>query len=201
MGAYSPASILTDAVQADVMTRIVEPTVAAMKARGTPFSGVLYAGLMLTENGPQLIEYNVRFGDPECQVLMARLDEDLVELMLACANGTLAEIGEIGMKNSAALTVVMAAAGYPGTPEKGGIICKLDVAEQKGAKIFHAGTSRGDDGKITASGGRVLNITAIADDVTTARNLAYEAIMSLDFETGFCRTDIGWRELERERIT
>lgn len=201
MGAYSPASILTDAVQADVMTRIVEPTVAAMKARGTPFSGVLYAGLMLTENGPQLIEYNVRFGDPECQVLMARLDEDLVELMLACANGTLAEIDEIGMKNSAALTVVMAAAGYPGTPEKGGIICKLDVAEQKGAKIFHAGTSRGDDGKITASGGRVLNITAIADDVTTARNLAYEAIMSLDFETGFCRTDIGWRELERERIT
>ncbi|MXP10790.1 phosphoribosylamine--glycine ligase [Pseudoblastomonas halimionae] len=199
MGAYSPASIIDADIQREVMERIVEPTVATMKARGTPFSGVLYAGLMLTEDGPKLIEYNVRFGDPECQVLMARLDTDLVELMLACANGTLDEYDEVKMKPSAALTVVMAAEGYPGTPEKGGIICKVDVAEQKGAKIFHAGTRRDEDGALVANGGRVLNVTAIADDVTTARNLAYEAIMSLDFKTGFCRTDIGWRELERER--
>lgn len=200
MGAYSPASILTDAMQADVMARIVEPTVAAMKDRGTPFSGVLYAGLMLTESGPQLIEYNVRFGDPECQVLMARLDTDLVELMLACANGTLSEIDEVAMKPSAALTVVMAAAGYPGTPEKGGAICKVSAAEQKGAKIFHAGTKRDDKGNLIANGGRVLGVTAIADNVTTARDLAYEAVMSLDFDSGFCRTDIGWREIEREAV-
>ncbi|MEO1922251.1 MAG: phosphoribosylamine--glycine ligase [Sphingomonadales bacterium CG12_big_fil_rev_8_21_14_0_65_65_10] len=199
MGAYSPASILTLDLQREVMERIVEPTVATMKARGTPFSGVLYAGLMLTSEGPKLIEYNVRFGDPECQVLMARLDEDLVELMLACANGTLSEVDEIAMKKSAALTVVMAAPGYPGTPEKGGTICKVGAAEQTGAKIFHAGTKRNEDGQLVANGGRVLNVTALADSVTTARNLAYEAIMSLDFDTGFCRTDIGWRELERER--
>ncbi len=199
MGAYSPASILTPALQADVMERIVEPTIAAMRERETPFSGVLYAGLMLTDQGPKLIEYNVRFGDPECQVLMARLDEDLVELMLACANDTLSAITEISMKKSSALTVVMAAEGYPGTPEKGGTICKLNVAEQKGAKIFHAGTRRDEDGGLIANGGRVLGVTAIADDVTTARDLAYEAIMSLDFDSGFCRSDIGWREVERER--
>jgi phosphoribosylamine--glycine ligase len=197
MGAYSPAPVLTEALQAQVMREIVEPTVATLRAEGMPYVGVLYAGLMLTESGPKLIEYNARFGDPECQVLMMRLDEDLAALLLACAEGRLAEFGEAKMVPETALTVVMAANGYPGTPEKGGSI-DLGSAEAEGAKVFHAGTAMAD-GQLVASGGRVLNVTAMAPSVTEAQRKAYAAVDAIAFPTGFCRRDIGWREVERER--
>ena len=196
MGAYSPAPVLTEALQTRVMERIVEPTVAALRDEGTPYSGVLYAGLMLTADGPKLIEYNARFGDPECQVLMTRLESDLVEAMLACANGTLRKFGNAAFSNGFALTVVMAAEGYPGTPKKGGSIA-LNDAEAKGVKVFHAGTKR-EGGALVASGGRVLNVTARGADVRSARAAAYAAIERIDFSDGFCRRDIGYREVERE---
>ncbi len=196
MGAYSPASILDAAMQKRVMDEIVTPTIETLAARGTPFSGVLYAGLMLTKKGPELIEYNVRFGDPECQVLMMRLESDLVELMLAVAEGRLGEVDAPKMSGQSAMTVVMAAKGYPGTPEKGGAIAGIDAAEAKGAKVFHAGTVE-EGGKLTASGGRVLNVTAMGDDIKAARDAAYEAIGAIDFPDGFNRGDIGWREIER----
>ncbi|WP_435419069.1 phosphoribosylamine--glycine ligase [Parerythrobacter aurantius] len=197
MGAYSPAPVLTEALQDQVMREIVEPTVATLRAEGMPYVGVLYAGLMLTDAGPKLIEYNARFGDPECQVLMMRLDGDLAALLLACAEGRLTEFGEAKMVPETALTVVMAARGYPGTPEKGGSI-DLGSAEASGAKIFHAGTAT-KDGQLVASGGRVLNVTAMAPSVTEAQRKAYAAVDAIDFPSGFCRRDIGWREVERER--
>ena len=196
MGAYSPAPVLTQELQRQVMREIVEPTVATLRAEGMPYVGVLYAGLMLTTDGPKLIEYNARFGDPECQVLMMRLDEDLAALLLACAEGRLAEFGEAKMVPETALTVVMAAKGYPGTPEKGGII-DLGSSEADGAKVFHAGTAL-QDGRLVASGGRVLNVTAMAASVTEAQRKAYAAVDAISFPSGFCRRDIGWREVERE---
>ncbi len=197
MGAYSPAPVLSEALQAQVMREIVEPTVRTMAAEGTPYSGVLYAGLMLTKDGPQLIEYNARFGDPECQVLMMRLESDLVELMQACAQGRLGDIAEPVLSSDFALTVVMAADGYPGTPKKGGTI-DLGEAEAAGAKVFHAGTAlKGET--LTSSGGRVLNVTARGASATEAQAKAYEAVDAITFPDGFCRRDIGQREVRRER--
>ncbi|MEY4670682.1 MAG: phosphoribosylamine--glycine ligase, partial [Pseudomonadota bacterium] len=157
MGAYSPAPVLTPLLTGEALERIVVPTVRAMAEEGTPYSGVLYAGLMLTKNGVQLIEYNARFGDPECQVLMLRLEDDLVDLLLACAEGKLATVASPRLSPETALTVVMAAEGYPGTPKKGGTIAGLEAAEAGGAKVFHAGTAQ-QDGQLVASGGRVLNV-------------------------------------------
>lgn len=194
MGAYSPASVLTPELQVEVMERIIEPTVAYMAAQGMPYSGVLFAGLMLTSEGPKLIEYNARFGDPECQVLMTRFTGDLAALMLAVATGRLAEAHTPTFSPETALTVVMAANGYPCTPEKGGAI-SLDRVT--GAKVFHAGTAE-KDGQLIANGGRVLNVTAAGGNVTEAQKAAYIAVDEIDFPTGFCRRDIGWREVERE---
>jgi phosphoribosylamine---glycine ligase len=195
MGAYSPAPVLTPELQARVMAEIIEPTVRTMRAEGNPYQGVLFAGLMLTAQGPKLIEYNARFGDPECQVLMMRLQSDLVPILLACATGTL-EGTEIVLRNETALTVVMAAKGYPGTPEKGGAIA-LGSAEADGAKVFHAGTAL-KVGALVASGGRVLNVTATGANVTEAQARAYAAVDAISFPSGFCRRDIGWREVARE---
>ena len=197
MGAYSPAPVLSEDLQAQVMREIVEPTVRTMAAEGTPYSGVLYAGLMLTKDGPQLIEYNARFGDPECQVLMMRLESDLVELMKACAQGRLGDVGEPVLSDDFALTVVMAAEGYPGTPKKGGTIA-LGKAESGGAKVFHAGTKLAGE-TLTSSGGRVLNVTARGASATDAQAKAYEAVDAISFPDGFCRRDIGQREVRRER--
>lgn len=196
MGAYSPAPVLTAELQARVMAEIIEPTARTMREDGNPYSGVLYAGLMLTADGPKLIEYNARFGDPECQVLMMRLQSDLVTIMLACARGELAGV-EAKFRDQTALTVVMAAKGYPGTPEKGGTI-DLSGAEAGGAKIFHAGTAL-KDGVLVANGGRVLNVTAMGNSATEAQRIAYEAVEKISFPTGFCRRDIGWREVVREK--
>ena len=197
MGAYSPAPVLTDALRDRAMREIIEPTVRTMREEGMPYSGVLYAGLMLTASGPQLIEYNVRFGDPECQVLMMRLESDLVELMLACAEGRLGQIEAPKTSDDFALTVVMAAEGYPGTPKKGGSI-HLGEAEDGEAKVFHAGTKR-EGGQLVANGGRVLNVTAKGPTATEAQRAAYAAVDAIAFPDGFCRRDIGQREVRRER--
>jgi phosphoribosylamine--glycine ligase len=197
MGAYSPAPVLTATLQQQVMEEIIQPTVNAMAAEETPYSGVLFAGLMLTDSGPQLIEYNARFGDPECQVLMMRLESDLAKLMMATAKGDLAQTSAPAFAPETALTVVMAAKGYPATPEKGGKIQNLARAEREGAKIFHAGTAE-VEGALVASGGRVLSVTALGANATEAQAKAYAAVDQIDFESGFCRRDIGWREVARE---
>lgn len=196
MGAYSPAPVLTSELQARVMAEIIAPTVRTMRAEGNPYQGVLFAGLMLTADGPKLIEYNARFGDPECQVLMMRLESDLVALMLACATGTL-EGTEVALSDATALTVVMAAKGYPGTPVKGGAI-DLAGVEPGAVKIFHAGTALAD-GALVANGGRVLAVTAMGASVTEAQAKAYAAVNAIRFPSGFCRRDIGWREVAREQ--
>lgn len=194
MGAYSPAIVLTPALQAEVMDRIIKPTVDYMAAHDMPYSGVLFAGLMLTDEGPKLIEYNARFGDPECQVLMTRFDGDLAALMLAVATGKLSEAAAPRFSPDTALTVVMAANGYPDVPQKGGAI---DLAVVSGAKVFHAGTAE-VDGQLVAAGGRVLNVTATGANVTDAQAKAYAAVDQVIFPDGFCRRDIGWREVARE---
>jgi phosphoribosylamine--glycine ligase len=196
MGAYSPASIFTPELEARVLDEIVRPTARTLAAEGTPYSGILYAGLMLTPEGPKLVEYNARFGDPECQVLMLRLESDLLALMHATATGTLADAPPPHFSPNAALTVVMAAKGYPGTPEKGGAISGLVEAEAAGAKVFQAGTALAD-GALVANGGRVLAVTALEATVAEAQRAAYAAIDAIDFPTGFCRRDIGWREIAR----
>lgn len=198
MGAYSPARVLTPELEAQVMAQIIRPTVDTMAAEGNPYSGVLYAGLMLTETGPKLIEYNARFGDPECQVLMLRMHGDLAALLLAVAQGRLSEQGDVRLSDTAALTVVMAAKGYPGTPEKGGAISGIESTQNQHVQIFHAGTALAG-GTLIANGGRVLNVTALGDSITQAQTRAYAAVDSIDFPSGFCRRDIGWREVERER--
>ena len=197
MGAYSPARVLTPELEAEVIDRIIRPTVDTLAAEGTPYSGVLYAGLMLTDEGPKLIEYNARFGDPECQVLMMRFDGDLVELLLSVAEGRLADEGPVTLADRAALTIVMAAKGYPGTPEKGGAISGIEAAEAGGARVFHAGTAD-KDGALVANGGRVLNVTATGATVGEAQAAAYRAVDAIAFPTGFCRHDIGRREVARE---
>ena len=197
MGAYSPARVFTADLQAEVLQKIVVPTVRQMADDGTPYSGVLYAGLMLTPDGPKLVEYNARFGDPECQVLMMRLEDDLADYLYACATNALASMPAPQFANEVALTVVMAAKGYPGTPEKGGLIV-LGEAEAQGAKVFHAGTVLDEeDGSLHANGGRVLNVTARGPDVKAAQAAAYAAVDRIDFASGFCRRDIGWREVAR----
>lgn len=198
MGAYSPAPVLSAELEARAIEEIVRPTIEALAAAGTPYSGVLYAGLMLTNTGPKLIEYNCRFGDPECQVLMTRLESDLLETLLAAALGMLDGAEPPRFDDRAALTVVMAARGYPGTPETGGAIGGIDAAEATGALVFQAGTRQDGDALVSA-GGRVLAVTASGDSVTAAQAAAYAAVEAIDFPTGFCRRDIGWREVERER--
>ncbi|MEA3016617.1 MAG: phosphoribosylamine---glycine ligase [Sphingomonadales bacterium] len=194
MGAYSPASVFTPEMERRTMAEIVLPTIRAMAAQGSPFSGILYAGLMLTAAGPKLIEYNVRFGDPECQVLMLRLESDLLALMLATAEGRLAEAEPPRFSDQAALAVVLAANGYPGTPAMGGQIRGLD--KEVGASVFQAGTTL-EDGALVASGGRVLSVAATGASVAEAQRAAYRAVDAIDFPTGFCRRDIGWREIAR----
>ena len=198
MGAWSPLPFAPDDLAEVVARDFVEPTLAELRRRGIDFRGVLYAGLMLTREGPKLIEYNCRFGDPECQVLMMRLESDLAEFLLACAQNRLAALEPPRFSDDTAMTVVMAANGYPGTPEKGGAIHGIEQAEASGAQVFHAGTARGTDGTLVASGGRVLNVTAMAETVSEAQKKAYKAVDLIDFPSGFCRRDIGWREVERE---
>lgn len=198
MGAYSPAPIMTAEMTERVMTEIINPTVKEMAARGMPFKGVLFAGLMITATGPKLIEYNVRFGDPETQVLMMRLKSDLLAALLATTDGVLKAF-DMRWSDDAALTVVMAANGYPGMPQKGTEIKGLDLAKGvPNVEIFHAGTRRDGD-RIIADGGRVLNVTGRGKTVKDARNAAYEAIAKIDWPGGFYRKDIGWRALERQK--
>ena len=196
MGAYSPAPVMTADLSERTMREIIRPTVAAMAKRGTPFRGVLFAGLMITREGPKLIEYNVRFGDPETEVLMPRLKSDLLPALLATADGVLDHI-DLRWRDEAALAVVMAANGYPGPPEKGSEIRNLAAAaECEGIEIFHAGTKR-DGSRILADGGRVLAVTALAQSVKEAQARAYGAISKIDWPGGFCRKDIGWRAIGR----
>ena len=195
MGAYSPARVLTAELEARAIDAIVRPTIDAMARTGMPFQGVLYAGLMLTADGPKLIEYNARFGDPECEALMLRLDSDLLDLLVATDDGTLAD-RQVEWSDRTALTVVMAASGYPGAPEAGGAISGIARAEATGAKVFHAGTRIAGDA-IVASGGRVLAVTATGATVAQAQAAAYAAVDAIDFPTGFARRDIGWREIAR----
>jgi len=193
MGAYSPAPCVTPEIEAEVRTRIIEPTVAAMAAEGRPFKGVLYAGLMLTAAGPKLIEYNVRFGDPECQVLMPRLKSDILPALLAARDGVLKDF-DLRWREDAAVCVVLAAQGYPGEPLKGTEIKGLDAAAATSPEvmIFHAGTRR-EGNRILADGGRVLNVVALGEDVGAAQRRAYAAIDRIDWPQGFYRRDIGWR--------
>lgn len=196
MGAYSPAPIMDEAMTQKVMDTIIRPTVAAMKDRGAPFKGVLYAGLMISGGAPKLIEYNVRFGDPECQVLMVRLQSDLLPALMACHDGTLDTV-ELSWSDESAMTVVMATEGYPGAYQKGSEIRGLDAAgSDQNVTIFHAGTKKSGT-KLTASGGRVLNVTALGATIGEARARAYEAIGKVDWPEGFNRSDIGWRALKR----
>ena len=194
MGAYSPAPCMTDALIARTMKEIIRPTVRGMAAEGTPYRGVLYAGLMLTEAGPKLIEYNVRFGDPECQVLMPRLMSDFLPVVLAGAEGSFGEVN-VRWRPVHAMTVVMAAEGYPGSYEKGSEIKGLEQAEAiDGVTVFHAGT-KADGDRLLATGGRVLNVTAEGETLAEARDRAYRAVDCIDWPDGFCRRDIGWRAL------
>jgi phosphoribosylamine--glycine ligase len=198
MGAYSPAPVMTPAMEARVMREIIAPTLAGMRQRGTPFVGVLFAGLMITPEGPQLIEYNVRFGDPETQVLMPRLKSDLAAAMLAAVDGVLNTF-DLRWSDETALTIVMAAKGYPGAVEKGSEIRGVAEAEAlEDVIVFHAGTKQDGD-RLVANGGRVLAVTATGPTVAAAQTRAYEAVARIDWPEGFCRRDIGWRAVARER--
>jgi phosphoribosylamine---glycine ligase len=198
MGAYAPAPVLTPELQERAMKEIIRPTAQSLVRAGTPFSGVLYAGLILTSEGPKLIEYNVRFGDPECEALMPLIEGDFAELLDAVASGRLAELPEPRLSGKHSVTVIVAARGYPGTPASGGLIREIEAAEQvEGVTVFHAGTAASDKG-LVAKGGRVLAVTAIAETFGNARARAYRAVDQIDFADGFHRRDIGWRELSRE---
>jgi len=198
MGAYAPAPVLTNDLECLAMEQIIRPTAEAMARDGTPFSGVLYAGLMLTDEGPKLIEYNVRFGDPECEAIMPLIEGDFAELLNAVATGRLTEIEPPRLTGDHAMTVIVAARGYPGTPASGGLIREIEAAEQiEGVTVFHAGTALVDE-SLVAKGGRVLAVTAVADSFASARARAYRAVDQIDFADGFHRRDIGWRELARE---
>jgi len=197
MGAYSPASIFTPEIQARVLDTIIQPTVDALNASGTPFCGVLFAGLMLTSDGPMLIEFNARFGDPETQALLMRFEGDLAQLLMACAVGRLQEAATPVFSGETSVTVVVAARGYPGKPITGGYVGGIEAANNNHIHVFQAGTRR-ENGMIAAVGGRVLAVTALGNSVSVARARAYDAISILDFADGFVRRDIGWREVERE---
>ena len=194
MGAYSPAPVLTDAIAEKALAEIIRPTMAEMARRGTPYQGVLYAGLMIKDGQPRLVEYNVRFGDPECQVLMMRLGAQAFDLMHATAEGRLAD-ARVNWARDHALTVVMAAEGYPGSYAKGSVIGGLDrLTEDSRNVVFHAGTAR-EAGAFIATGGRVLNVTARGDSLSEAQERAYAMVDAIDWPGGFCRRDIGWRAL------
>jgi len=198
MGAYSPAPVLTGAMCARVMDEMIYPTLRALKAMGSPYKGVLYAGVMVTKEGPKLVEYNARFGDPECQVLMLRMMSDIVPALIACADGQLKNFS-LRWFDDVALTVIMATRGYPGDYARGSVIEGLDdAAKVERVEIFHAGT-RAKDGKILANGGRVLNVCATGKSVTEAQRRAYTAVNKIRWPGGFCRRDIGWQAVERER--
>ncbi|QKC97863.1 phosphoribosylamine--glycine ligase [Mesorhizobium sp. NZP2298] len=197
MGAYSPAPVMTPEMVERTMREIIEPTMRGMAELGAPFAGILFAGLMITDKGPKLIEYNTRFGDPECQVLMMRLKDDLLVLLNAAVDGQLAHTS-IRWRDEAALTVVMAARGYPGTPEKGSVIRGVEQAAGEGVQIFHAGTAI-NGGALVANGGRVLNVTATGATVGEAQARAYAALDRIDWPDGFCRRDIGWQAVAREQ--
>ncbi|WP_338607592.1 phosphoribosylamine--glycine ligase [Pelagibacterium nitratireducens] len=193
MGAYAPAPVMTDALIERAYREIIAPAIKGMAARGTPFSGVLFTGLMITKDGPKLIEFNTRFGDPETQVLMMLLESDLLDILQATANGTLDNVSP-RWKRHVALTVVLAANGYPGAYEKNTVIKNADGLDSDTVQVFHAGTVRDGDA-LLANGGRVLNVTAIGESVNEARKRAYAALGAIDWPDGFCRRDIGWRAL------
>ncbi len=197
MGAYSPAHLLTPSLQQKIMDRIIYPTVKGMEADGVPYQGILYAGIMVVKGDPYLIEYNARFGDPECQVMLPRLNDDLLKILFACATEKLDTIPALSFQPDTALTVVMAAKGYPASYAKGGEITGIDIAESlEDIKVFHAGTSRDADGKLISSGGRVLNVTALGADVAQAQKKAYAGVDKIVWSDGFCRRDIGWRAVK-----
>ncbi|WP_339646883.1 phosphoribosylamine--glycine ligase [uncultured Pelagibacterium sp.] len=193
MGAYAPAPVMTDALIERAYREIIAPAIKGMAARGTPFSGVLFTGLMITKDGPRLIEFNTRFGDPETQVLMMLLESDLLDILQATANGTLDNVSP-RWKRDVALTVVLAANGYPGAYEKNTVIKNADGLDSDTVQVFHAGTVRDGDA-LLANGGRVLNVTATGESVNEARKRAYAALGAIDWPDGFCRRDIGWRAL------
>lgn len=198
MGAYSPAPIATPALETEIMERIVNPTLAGMEAEGAPYQGVLFVGLMITGEGPKVVEFNVRFGDPECQVILFRLMSDVLPALVATADGVLSSF-DLRWYDEAALTVVMASNGYPGSYDKGTPIHSLGPDGGEETLIFHAGTATDAAGKLTATGGRVLNVTARGDTVSQAQARAYSAVDAVDWPNGFCRRDIGWRAVEREK--
>ncbi|OJX81831.1 phosphoribosylamine--glycine ligase [Magnetospirillum sp. 64-120] len=198
MGAYSPAPVVTPEREAEVMEKCILPAIRTMAAEGKPFTGVLFAGLMFTQAGPKLLEFNVRFGDPECQVLMARMKSDLLPVLLAGAEGRLDQV-TLEWRDQCALVVVMAAEGYPGTYKKNTVIGGLEQANAvDGVTVLHAGTAFNAQGQVVATGGRVLGVTAIGDTVKQARERAYQAVDSLRWPEGFCRRDIAWRALARD---
>lgn len=196
MGAYSPARLMDDTMQDKIMTRMIEPTVRAMQDKGMPYSGVFFAGIMVVNGEPYLIEYNVRFGDPECQTLMMRFEGDMLSVLQACAQGRLSDVADqVSWSDDVTLCVVMAAEGYPESYAKGTVINGVDGAAQvEGVMVFHAGTAE-KDGALVSNGGRVLGITAKGADVEQARQRAYEAVEAIDWPEGFCRSDIAWRAL------
>lgn len=197
MGAYSPAPVLNDAMQKQIMDKIITPTVNAMAKEGAPYTGVLFAGLMITEDGPKVIEFNVRFGDPECQPIMSRLKSDALDMLYAAATGNLDKI-KLKWDKRAALTVVLAAKGYPGKYRKGTVIKGIDDANaMDDVTVFHAGTALNEDGALVANGGRVLGVTALGDTVAEAQKRAYAGVDAIDWPEGFCRRDIGWRAIDR----
>ncbi len=197
MGAYSPAPVLSDEVIATAEETVIRPTLAGMAAEGAPYRGVLYAGLMMTAEGPKVVEFNARFGDPECQVLMMRLDGDLVPYLLACARGDVSHLPPPAFKPGTVICVVFAARGYPDSPLTGSIIRGAEQDFGPHVQVFHAGTQRDAERRLVAAGGRVLSICAEGADVVEARERAYAAIAKIDWPGGFCRSDIGWRALNR----
>ncbi len=197
MGAYAPAPVLTEALVEKTMDTIVRPVVRGLAAEGTPYTGILFAGLMIEDETPRLLEFNVRFGDPECQVVLPRLQNDLLTLLADACQGVL-PAAPLRWAAETALTVVMAARGYPGAYEKGAVIRGVAEAEATGATLTHAGTGRREDGALVAQGGRVLNVTALGETVRVAQGRAYAAVDRLDWPEGFCRRDIGWRAVARE---
>ena len=197
MGAYTPAPVLDDAMQKRIMDEVINPTVEAMAKEGKPYKGVLFAGLMIGKEGPKVIEFNCRFGDPECQPIMARLKSDALEMLLASAQGNLDKL-KLKWDPRAAMTVVLAAEGYPGRYAKGTPINGVEDADAiKDVMVFHAGTALDDDGQLVSNGGRVLGVTALGDTVEDAQKLAYKAVDTIDWPKGFCRRDIGWRAIGR----
>jgi phosphoribosylamine---glycine ligase len=195
MGTYSPAPVFDAGVERKAMDRLVRPTIEGMAAEGSPYCGVMYAGLMIEEGDPRLVEYNARFGDPECQVLMLRLESDIVPYLRACATGSLAQLPEPKWRPEAAICVVMAADGYPESPLKGSIIKGAEADFGPDVVVFQAGTARDPDGTLRANGGRVLNVCALGETLQEARDRAYAVVDRIDWPGGFHRRDIGWRAL------